>query len=126
MAKLECQKCGAAVPFDEPIPRDAECSECRRDLRCCRNCRHFDPAYNNACRESEADPVPEKERRNFCEFFYFTRAEFRPGAATDHRASDARAKLEGLFGGRPPAERTTDPRKKLEDLFRKPKPADDD
>ncbi len=126
MPALECQKCGTASPFDEPIPRDAECSECGRDLRCCRNCRHYDPSYNNACRETEADPVPEKERRNFCEFFSFTRAKVRRGAPTDPRAADARAKLEGLFGGKPAADRAGDARKKLDDLFRKPEATGDD
>jgi len=104
----------------EPIPRDAECPNCGKDLRSCRNCRHYDPAYNNSCRETEAEPVPEKTRRNFCEFFYFNRAPHVP-AASGKPATDARAKLEALFGGipaRPDATRTA--REKLEQLFEKP------
>jgi hypothetical protein len=124
VAKLECQKCGTPVPLDEPIPRDLECSGCGRDLRCCRNCRHYDPALNNQCRETEADVVTEKERRNFCEFFSFTRAPFRPGSAGGDRAADARRKLEGLFGARPVEDRATDARKKLDALFRKDDPDD--
>ena len=71
MSSFLCRHCGTAVTRDAPIPRDAECTGCGRDLRACVQCRHYDPAYNNACRETEAEPVAEKERRNFCEFFEF-------------------------------------------------------
>src|SRR2546425_924288 len=56
-----CRHCGAAVTFSEPLPRDAECAVCGRDLRACIHCRHYDPAMNNSCRETEAEPVIEKE-----------------------------------------------------------------
>ena len=96
-----CHYCGTSAPYGAPIPRDAECPGCGRDLRACVQCRHHDPAYNNACRETEADPVAEKERRNFCEFF-------EPGEGTGskstdaRRQSEARAKIEALFGRKDP------------------------
>ena len=148
MPTLHCQHCGEPVRCDEPIPRDAECPQCGHDLRACRNCRHFDPAYNNSCRETEAELVEDKARRNFCEFFYFNRAPFtaRPAAAN---ADQARAKLEALFGGgaaKPDATRTArekldalfdskpaasqdrrdEARRKLDGLFQKPKQDDSD
>jgi hypothetical protein len=145
MASLQCRYCGAVVSYDEPIPRDSECEACGRDLRCCRNCRHYDPAYNNACRETEAELVEDKARRNFCEFFQFNRAPFTAAGTTP--ASEARAKLESLFGGsgappdatptardKPdalfgrrdaPDDRKLDARKQLDDLFR-PRKSDDD
>lgn len=102
MPELSCQSCGARVTYDEPVPRDSQCESCATDLRCCRNCRHWDARYHNECTETQADPVQDKTRRNFCEFFYFSRAAFagRPGAARD-RAAEARAKLDALFGARP-------------------------
>lgn len=102
MPELSCQSCGARVTYDEPVPRDSQCESCGTDLRCCRNCRHWDARYNNECTETQADPVQDKTRRNFCEFFYFTRAAFagKPGGTLD-RAAEARAKLDALFGGRP-------------------------
>ncbi len=108
MASLQCQFCGTAVPFAEPIPRDGECESCRHDLRCCRNCRHWDPHYNNECTESMADPVVDKARRNFCEYFYFNRAPFAAAAATSNRQRDARAKLEALFKKPAPREKPKD------------------
>lgn len=131
MASLVCQGCGDGVRFDEPIPRDAECPRCRRDLRCCRNCRHYDASFNNACTETQAEPVVDKERRNFCEYFYFSRAAFRADAG-DARAAEARARLGVLFGGppasagprpggaSPPLDRAAEARRKLEGLFRAP------
>src|SRR5258705_12252128 len=105
MATVECHHCGAPISIDPPVPRDAECESCGRDVRCCLNCRHHDPAYNNECRETMADPVPEKGRRNFCE--YFAPGRDRP------RASDQ-------------AKRSADARARLESLFKKPKPGDSD
>lgn len=107
MAQLSCHTCGAQVTYNEPIPRDSQCEKCGTDLRCCRNCRHWDVRYNNECTETQADPVPDKTRRNFCEYFYFSRAAFagapgtRPGASSD-RAAEARAKLEALFRKKEP------------------------
>ena len=90
-----CHACGARGVPDDPVPRESTCSQCGGDLRCCRNCRHWDVRYNNECRETQAEPVLDKKRRNFCEFFQNSEAPF-VGAATD-RAADARAKLEALF-----------------------------
>ncbi len=110
MAQLVCHTCGTAVTYAEPIPRDSACEKCGTDLRCCRNCRHWDARYNNQCTETQADPVQDKTRRNFCEFFYFSRAAFvgTPGAARD-RAAEARAKLEALFKKRDPEGHAKDP-----------------
>lgn len=117
-----CRHCGAAVTLGEPIPRDAECSSCGKDLRACVQCRHYDPAYNNACRETMADPVVEKERRNFCEYFSFSNQPFQ-SAAGSGRQAEARAKLEGLFGGKAKPGPSDDARRRLEDLFKKPGPS---
>ena len=117
----QCQHCGAAVSLGEPIPRESSCESCRRDYHACRQCRHYDPALHNACRETEAEMVEDKERRNFCEFFAFNRAPFRAASKDSSREAKARSKLEGLFGGAPSpaADRETDARKKLEGLFKK-------
>lgn len=125
-----CRHCGTAVTLSPPIPRDAECSGCGRDLRACVQCRYYDPAYNNSCRETEAEPVVEKERRNFCEFFSFA-AGPRPEAEDgSKRQREARAKLDALFGGGPAKPSPSgDPRARLEGLFgdpSKPKKSDSD
>ena len=114
----QCHQCGAEVRVDEPLARDAECGSCGGDLRCCLNCRHYDPAYNNSCRETEAEPVVDKNRRNFCEFVSFTRDPFVKSGSV--REAEARAKLAGLFGGGSAMSGGSDAaKKKLESLFRK-------
>ena len=126
MASLQCHFCGAPVALAEPIPRDGECDACRRDLRCCINCRHYDTAYNNACTEPMADPVVDKDRRNFCEYFYFNREPFQARGATTSRQDAARAKLESLFKkpGEGAAPAAGDARQRLESLFGPKRPAD--
>jgi len=109
-----CHSCGAQVTLGEPIPRDAECESCGVDLRSCLNCRHYDPRYNNACTETQADPVTEKRRRNFCEYFYYSREAFTP-AASSTREAEARAKLDAMFGGAGAS--PGEPEQKLRDLF---------
>jgi len=144
MPSLQCHFCGAPVTVGEPVPRDSECESCRRDLRCCINCRHYDTRYNNSCRETMADPVEDKDRRNFCEYFSFSPE---PRAAADQhsgRQADARSKLERMFKdrgasdsgaagklesvmGRPgqAGDRSAEARAKLDALFGKPKPRND-
>ena len=98
-AARQCQACGAPVTREAPYPRDAECEKCGADLRACRNCRHHDPRASNECRETEAELVTDKNRRNFCEYFEFTERVFGGGAAGGgkDRAAEAMAKLEALF-----------------------------
>jgi hypothetical protein len=132
---VQCQSCGASMRLEAPIPRDAECEHCGHDVRSCRNCRHYDPAYNNACRETEAEPVADKLRRNFCEFFVFNPAPFAAAPGPD-RSQTARQRLESLFdkSAAPPDATRTRPdskakgpedsaaraRRNLEGLFRPP------
>ena len=97
MAQLQCHFCGAPVTIDEPVPRDSECEACRHDVRCCVNCRHYDLRYNNSCRETLADPVEDKKRRNFCEYFSFNPEPFRAAAGSTAKQAEARAKLDALF-----------------------------
>ena len=127
MPALQCHFCGAPVTLGEPIPRDSECEQCHSDLRCCRNCRHWDPRYNNECTETMAEPVEDMTRRNFCEYFYFNRAPFAGVPTNQKREADARAKLAGLFKDSPPAaKKPEDARARLEALFRSQPPKEPD
>ena len=128
MASRQGQFCGAAVTLSDPIPRDSSCESCQRDYRSCRQCRHYDPSRNNSCRETEAELVEDKERRNFCEFFDFNPAPYRGPARDVNREAKARAGLEGLFKGGSPGstpDRATDARAKLDALFKKPPKSDE-
>lgn len=141
MPTLACHHCGAPVEIDEPIARDRECPACGGDLRCCVNCRHYDPRLHNHCRETEAEHIEDATRRNFCEYFSYRRDPYVP-AGSGGREAAAREKLAGLFGGTSAApgpsgraaldklfggagetsDRAADARSKLEGLFKKPEP----
>lgn len=98
-----CHACGTTITRNEPIPRDLTCEKCGADVRCCLNCKFNDSTRNNQCRETEADLVMDKTRRNFCEYFVLSDRAFAGGAARVDRAAEARAKLDALFKKKPGA-----------------------
>jgi hypothetical protein len=64
-----CWFCGAPVKDAEPLGRSLRCPCCGKDLRSCRNCRHYLTGSRFDCAESQADPVRDKEIANFCDWF---------------------------------------------------------
>ena len=94
-----CYACGREIAAAEKIRRSDECEGCGRDLRCCRNCRHFDPKVHNQCREVVAEWVADKERANFCDYFELDPRR-RPTPARDGKSAEelAREKFKKLFG----------------------------
>jgi hypothetical protein len=97
MSRL-CHRCGRDIGALERVGRRDACLGCGGDLHCCRNCRFFDVACHNQCREPQAERQVDKERGNFCEYFSF--AETAGGGPAAGAA--ARAALDALFspGGR--------------------------
>ena len=60
----------------------------------CLNCEHHDRAYNNQCRESQADRVVDKEKFNFCDYF-----KPKGGSGTGAPSKDAlKSAADALFG----------------------------
>jgi hypothetical protein len=116
MDDLFCWKCNAdlkAVP--QPCARRAECPACAAELHVCRMCRHYDKAKAKQCREPVAEPVQDKTRANFCDWF-----QPRPGSWQQDAATGERGGLEDLFGGGSgsPSPKTAEAAKKaLDDLF---------
>jgi hypothetical protein len=96
-----CHRCGRELQLFVAITRTDGCPYCHSDLKCCLNCRLFDPGANNQCREPQAEWQTEKEKANFCEFFEFreTSALSSPGlGGTQSDRDRARAAFDGLFG----------------------------
>ena len=123
---LVCWKCGAPI-IDVPMPlgRTAVCTTCDADLHVCKLCGFYDTGISNHCREPIAEPVKEKERANFCDYF---KPRVNAYMARDQSVTaNARAQLENLFGN--PSEISADSdqsrspediaRAQLEDLFKK-------
>ncbi len=89
-----CQSCGAAIATEGSIGRRDVCGSCDAELHACVQCRFYDPAASNQCREPQAERVQDKERGNFCEFFQLAKGK---GGGQRSAADDAKAKLEALF-----------------------------
>ncbi|MBN1380990.1 MAG: hypothetical protein JXA41_04895 [Deltaproteobacteria bacterium] len=71
-----CHQCGQEVDIKKDLGRKETCPFCRADLRCCLNCIFYDPASYNACRETQAERVLDKDRSNFCEYFIYKDSSF--------------------------------------------------
>ena len=92
-----CFKCSEPVASGSafsPGRRD-ECSKCHSDLHVCRNCKHYDTAAYNSCREPQAERVVDKDRSNFCDYFAFREGKSLAGSNTGK--TNPLADLERLF-----------------------------
>ncbi|MFZ9886907.1 MAG: hypothetical protein ACO3JL_05330 [Myxococcota bacterium] len=119
-----CPACKTPHAFEGALGFREECARCAADLHVCLICRFHDRYVENECRETEAEYVAAKDRRNLCEYF-------RPRAPseTPDATAEARAKLEALFGGKAgPAAQSDDgaalspqeeAKRRLEQLFKK-------
>jgi len=95
-----CHHCSRELQLLSELQRTDSCPQCHSDLKCCLNCRFFDPGASNQCREPQAEWCPEKAKANFCEFFEFreTSALGRPGLAGTQSSQDrARSAFDALF-----------------------------
>jgi hypothetical protein len=95
-----CWYCGSPVTASQPIGRSARCSDCGKDLRSCKNCRFFLPGSRGDCRESSAEPNPDKERANFCDWFSLDEKYLSQSAGQSNerkKAEASRAAFDNLF-----------------------------
>ena len=88
-----CWSCGKGIELNNYHRLDS-CTLCGRDSHVCKNCEHYDRAYNNECRESSADRVVEKERSYFCDFF---KPSNRSGGTGGKSQSDLKSAADALF-----------------------------
>ena len=81
--------------------RTSLCPGCGRELKCCLNCRFYDPSAHWQCRETIPEEVRDKEKANFCEYFQL-RPDSQDGPGVPGRAQEkareARDRLDKLFG----------------------------
>ncbi len=89
-----CHACGHAVDPKASIARRDECPSCHADLHSCMNCSLHDSKVSRECREPVAEPVKDKKRANFCDYFTFRQRE---QAARENTADKARKQLDDLF-----------------------------
>ena len=88
-----CFKCGTAIELEKVSRRD-ECPRCGTDLRVCLNCAFYAESKANACVEPQAEPVKEKDRANYCDFFRFKEGVTSPSALVPGMAQKKSGKAE--------------------------------
>jgi hypothetical protein len=92
-----CARCGKELDSRMEIFRSSSCPDCRADLRTCTNCAYYQKGAHWDCRETISEPVADKERGNFCDFFRFRDlAPRRSGPAQPRK--NAKADFNKLFG----------------------------
>lgn len=67
--QITCFNCKSSIDYKESVGRRDECPKCRSDVHVCKNCKHYDIAAYNECREPSAEVVRIKDRANFCDYF---------------------------------------------------------
>jgi len=92
-----CHHCGWEWTYSGLPGRSDTCERCGFELRVCLNCVRYDARAAHQCRETRADPVADKDRANFCEWFDFARRTYVPTGEPD-RTAQARAQFRKLFG----------------------------
>lgn len=90
---MNCAFCGGELNIEGKVSRSDTCPKCRRDLRCCKQCRFYDPGAYNECREVSADRIVDKERANFCDYFVLKGS----AARSENTVEGAKEALEALF-----------------------------
>ncbi len=100
-----CYFCGAVIDSSLRIYRETTCPNCGRDLKICYNCKYYSPGSHWDCEESITEPVREKDRANFCEYFKFKEIE-NPDkidkssiSKRESREQKSRDDFNKLFGG---------------------------
>jgi hypothetical protein len=93
-----CHNCGEPWKLPGNPGRGEVCMQCRADLRVCLNCQSYDRSVAQQCRERRAEPVLEKDKGNFCEYFEFARRVWTPKTEVNSRESEARERMKKLFG----------------------------
>ena len=90
-----CWYCGSPVTNPEPLGRSLFCPDCGKDLRSCKNCRHY-RKQENGCAESQGENPSDKERANFCDWFSLN-LKFRETSAGEKNALDAATEAKAAF-----------------------------
>jgi hypothetical protein len=92
---MNCAFCRGVIEIEGLVSRRDVCPHCDRDLRCCRQCKFYDPNAYNECREISAERIVDKERANLCDHFMLRGSKGTSGST--NKAKEAKKALEALF-----------------------------
>lgn len=95
-----CYHCAAAWDPPRKPGFNERCPQCDAFLRCCLNCRLYDPHAAGQCHSPTTERVRDKHRPSFCEEFVFVERTGTELGEGQQRATSARAKFGQLFKNR--------------------------
>jgi len=90
---MNCAFCGEKLNIEGKVMRRDTCTQCGRDLRCCAQCKFYDPHAYNDCREVMAERIADNARANTCEYYVLKGS----SGGTGDRRVEAKKALEALF-----------------------------
>jgi hypothetical protein len=96
-----CHFCKAVLDETAKVYRASICPSCSKELKICLNCRFYSPGAHWECLESIPEPVTDKERSNFCDYFQFRDSPARGQDRPTQRHDQAKQDFGRLFGDRP-------------------------
>lgn len=90
-----CWSCQQETEMETRVFRSHRCRNCGAAMLSCRNCRFYDPHASKQCREPVSEPVSDKEKANFCDYY-------QPGGSFGEneaakKVEEAKNKLDSLF-----------------------------
>jgi len=91
-----CHFCGVEIDEKMQIFRSSTCPSCDKDLKICYNCRFYSAGAHWNCLESIPEPVRDKDRSNFCDYFQFKESGGRPSSR--EKTKKAQQDFQKLFG----------------------------
>ncbi len=96
MSDALCHKCSNSLNLKvgQKAHRSDTCPSCKSDIKCCKNCTHYNINAYNQCKENQAERQVDKERSNFCEFFNLGSG---TGNSNKDKKLDTKSKLDSLF-----------------------------
>jgi hypothetical protein len=90
-----CHHCKKELNIGDRVGRTDTCMHCGSELHCCLNCKFYDEAAHNKCREPQSEYVSDRQRSNFCDYFVFKDGELEEKRANE--AKKAKEAFEKLF-----------------------------
>lgn len=90
-----CWKCKREVEMEVKITRYDTCEFCGTYLRCCYNCKFYDPGAQNQCKEPNSGYTPDRQSGNFCSFFEFIKG--KEHLQRIESKDDVKKKFDSLF-----------------------------
>jgi len=93
---MRCWNCGTVIEASSgplKIEKSESCPDCDYDLHVCKNCRFYDRATYNECKENQAEWVRDKEKRNYCDYFEPNTL----ASSKSDKVKNARSALDNLF-----------------------------